>query len=80
MSAPIIQQSVRVIAKSTSNHTNKLVNIVTSTVGDVHHAIKTYLQLTAVQAKVGIHHTFQDSGGSIKGLPTICIVGYTGPN
>ena len=80
--ADIQPKSVRVITLSASDRVHRPVNIVTSLAGDQHHAVKTHLQATAAQAALapGSQETVQDSGGSIKGLPTIFISGYVAPN
>lgn len=78
--ADIQPKAVRVIAASASDRVHRTVNIVTSLAGDIHHAVKTHTQVTSANSKVGINETVQDSGGSIKGLPTIFISGYSGPN
>lgn len=63
---------VRILANASSK-TLPTVNIKTS--GGVE--AKTHTQ-TAAPVK-GVHQTFQDSGGTVKGLKTIIIPGYTGP-
>lgn len=73
------RKPVRIIAFNSKNGL-KTVNIVTSVSKDPDKNVKECLQLTAAQAKVEQHPTWQDSGGSIKNLPTIVIQGYAGPN
>ena len=69
---------IAALAKAQDLHQHKMVNIVTS--AGLDHRIKTVIQHTAAQAVVGQHPTYQDSGGTVNGLPTICITGYSGPN
>lgn len=77
MSAP--RKSVRVIAFAAANvHHLKTCNIVTAQQAAVPY--KEFLQLTAAQAVKGVHPTIMDSGGTVKGLPTVYISGYGGPN
>lgn len=81
MTTQVQQKSCRVIAYSAKNIQHmKTVNIVTSLTGDIHHAIKQFLQLTAAQTQVQQHPTFMDGSASPKDLPTIYIAGYSGPN
>lgn len=63
---------VRILA-NTNNKTLPTVNIKTS--GGVE--AKTHAQ-TASPVK-GVHPTYQDSGGTVKGLKTIIIPGYVAP-
>lgn len=67
---------VRVVA-STPSVTLPTVNVVTS---DATHTFPVHAQLTVGQQTTGVHRTFQDSGGTKKGLKTIVIPGYTGPS
>lgn len=75
--------SLRVIAFASKNvHHLRTVNIKASNSKtlDPHNAIHEYVQLTPAQMVKGIHETVMDSGGQIKGLPTIYVNGYTAPN
>jgi len=75
------RKSVRIVAfSSKSVQTLRTVNIVATAPADPHHSVKEHTQLTAAQTMVGIHPTWMDSGGSVKGLPTVYINGYTGPS
>lgn len=65
------QKSIRVLANA-NNKTLRTVNIATSGTN----TFKTYTQQTTDNR---LWPTVQDSGGAIKGLPTIIIAGYTGP-
>lgn len=81
MAAVTANKSCRVVAFNAKNVQHlKTVNIVTSVALDVHHSIPQFLQLTAAQAMTGVHATFMDGSSSPKGLPTIFISGYSGPN
>lgn len=70
---------VRVIAYN-ALYVGKLrtVNIVSS--GADSKIMPTCTQLTANQAKVGIHPTIMAAPAATRGLPYVCIPGYSGPN
>lgn len=76
--------AARIIAKSTSNHTHETVNIVSSAnLPDAQKGkVKRHQQVTGAVAAAmkGAFKTLQDSGGTVKGLRTIHIPGYSGPN
>jgi len=75
------RKSVRIVAFSSKNVQHlKTVNILAVKPVDPAHVIKEHVQLTAAQAMVQHHPSLMDSGGSIKGLPTIYINGYSAPN
>jgi hypothetical protein len=77
------RKSVRIIAFNAQNvHHIKTANISTvqNTGGAANHPHREFLQLTAAQAVKGVHPTIMDSGGTVKGLPTLYVAGYGGPN
>lgn len=83
MSAPDPRPTKRIISKATAGndqHQHETVNIVTSKPSDPHHAVKECVQITAAQAKAGVHEMLIDSAGTVKGLRTIYINGYTTPS
>lgn len=84
MSTPTDQRRpARVISKASAgaDHSeHETVNIVSVKPTDPHHAIKEQVQLTAAQTTAGVQETLIDSGGTVKGLRTIYINGYTGPS
>jgi len=65
-----------VIAAAAANKQWKMVNIVATAApkGGKGHA-----QVPAAQNTLKQYPVYQDSGGSIKGLPTVYITGYVGP-
>lgn len=74
------RKPVRIVAQSNAQRgILKTVNIRTTAPADKHQA-QECVQLTAAQAKVHDHATFMDSGGTIAGLRTIYIAGYSAPN
>lgn len=78
-------KSARIIASSATDHNHQTVNIVsTPTLPDNLKSgkVKRINQLTAAQtaANKGSIKTLQDSGGTVKGLHTVHIPGYTTPN
>lgn len=69
--------AVRVVSYASANIGRlRTVNITTVQATPKH---KEMSQISAAQA-TRQHPTWMDSGGSIKGLPTIYIAGYAGPN
>jgi hypothetical protein len=62
------------IIASTPSDTCKMVNIVTAKTG----TIKTYAQVPAATVP-RFFRIFRASGGTVAGLKTICIAGYSGP-
>jgi hypothetical protein len=77
------RRPTRIISKAQAGrdqNEHETVNIVATKPSDPHKAIKEHVQLTAAQTKPGVHETLIDSGGTVKGLRTIYINGYTAPN
>lgn len=68
------------IAANANNKNWETVNVVTTPLAA--NQAKQHVQATAAQAANSPHQieTFQDSGGGKKGLRTIQIPGYVGPN
>lgn len=58
----------------------KTVNVTASQAADKTLHLKEFVQLTAVQAKAGVHPTFMASAVAKAAVPTIYISGYTAPN
>lgn len=69
--------SVRVIAFNARN-AGVIPTVNITTTKKVEH--KQAAQLTAAQAVTQTHKTVMDSGGTVAGLRTICIPGYSAPN
>jgi hypothetical protein len=66
-----------VIVQANANNKNwRTVNVVAGTAPA---GKKQHLQVTAAQNTLRQFPTYQPSGGTIPGLPTIWIPGYTGP-
>lgn len=75
------RQSVRVIAASANDkNVHETVNIIASVGTDDKKSIKEHVQLTAAQAMVQHHKTVMPTASTVKGLRTIYINGYSGPN
>ena len=75
-------KSVRVIANA-NNKTYRTVNIVTSQPANDAHHYPQYAQVTLATVNAnppGTFETVQDSGGTVAGLKTVYIPGYTAPN
>ena len=68
--------SIRVLALDTRLTHIQTVNVVAS----AQNGAKAYSQLTANQAKTGVHRTVMPSASTLKHVPTIFISGYSGPN
>lgn len=75
------RQSVRIVAFNSKNVQHlRTVNILAAKPSDPHHSIREFLQLTSANSTVGTHRTLMDSAGTVKGVPTIYVNGYTAPN
>jgi hypothetical protein len=74
-------KSVRVIA-NTNNRRYRTVNIVTSQPTGHHRHYAQWSQVTAAETAMALkcYETVQDSGGTVPGLKTVYIAGYTAPN
>ena len=66
-----------VIATNANRKNQKTVNIVGGTTKPAH--AKGHVQATTASNTAHQFATFQDSGGTVKGLPTIWINNYSGP-
>lgn len=67
---------IRVIAKNTALRNLATVNIVTTQGPHT----KVHSQLAGGAQLTGVHSTVMDSAGTVKGLRTICIPGYSAPS
>lgn len=78
------RRPVRIMSKATAGRDqsqHETVNVVTSRGLDAKTLqLKEHVQLTAAQAVPGVHETLIDSGGTVKGLRTILVSGYSAPN
>lgn len=77
------RRQTRIISKATAARDgaqHETVNIVTTTTGVIKGQHKEHVQLTSAQTVSGVHETLIDSAGSVKGLRTIFVSGYTAPN